>query len=186
MLRIGVTGHRKLADVATVEASIEIALAAIAARFPAKPLRVLSALAEGSDRIVARHVLARPGARLIAVLPLPRSDYMTDFESQRSREEFLDLLGEAESEIELPPRGSRIEAYEQVGRYVAEHSDVLVAVWDGLPASGRGGTAEIVEWARGLGKPICHVWAGNSRKDPAKPTDIGEKHGMVEYINFGV
>lgn len=186
MLRIGVTGHRKLADVAAVEAGVEIALAAIAARFSAVPLRVLTSLAEGSDRIVARHVLARPGARLIAVLPLARADYMTDFESQRSRKEFLDLLGAAESVIELPSRDSRSEAYEQAGRYVVEHSDMLVAVWDGLPASGRGGTAEIVEWARGLGKPICHVWARNYKKDSPKRTDVGKKHGMVEYINFGI
>jgi transposase len=34
----------------------------------------------------------------------------------------------------------------------------LLIVWDGLPARGRGGTAEIVAWARGLGKPVCQVW----------------------------
>jgi len=176
MLRIGVTGHRKLADGAAVEAGLEMALAAIAARFPAAtPWRVLSALAEGSDRIVARHILARPGARLVAVLPLPKADYMTDFQSQQSREEFLDLLGLAESVIELPLRDSRTEAYEQVGRHVVEHSDVLLAVWDGLPANGRGGTAEIVEWALGLGKPICHVWAG---------TNLSHEHAPLEYINF--
>ena len=83
---------------------------------------------------------------------------MTDFESPQSREEFLALVGEAETVIEMPAANSRTEAYEQAGRYVVEHSDVLVAVWDGLPARGRGGTAEIVAWARGLGKPVCQVW----------------------------
>jgi hypothetical protein len=158
MPRIGVTGHRKLADVAAVEAEVDAALAAIEALFPEEPLRILSSLAEGADRLVARQVLSRPGARLVAVLPLPRLDYMTDFESQGSREEFLALLGEAEAVIEMPARDSRTEAYEQAGRYVVEHSDVLVAVWDGLPASGRGGTAEMVAWARGLGKTVCRVW----------------------------
>jgi hypothetical protein len=60
----------------------------------------------------------------------------------------------------MPARESRTEAYEQAGRYVVEHSDVLVAVWDGLSASGRGGTAEIVAWARGLGKAVFRVWPG--------------------------
>jgi hypothetical protein len=161
MPRIGVTGHRKLADVAAIEAGVEAALAAIEARFPKEPLRILSSLAEGADRLVAQRVLSRPGARLIAVLPLPRLDYMADFESQQSREEFLALLGEAEAVIELPPRDSRTEAYERAGRYVVEHADVLVAVWDGLPALGRGGTAEIVAWARGLGKSVYRVWPGN-------------------------
>jgi hypothetical protein len=43
--------------------------------------------------------------------PLPRPDYIADFESQQSREQFLGLLGEAESVIELPPRDRRSEAY---------------------------------------------------------------------------
>jgi hypothetical protein len=160
MPRIGVTGHRHLADVAAIDAGVEAALAAMEARFPEEPLRILSSLAEGADRLVARRVLARPGARLVAVLPLPRLDYMADFESQQSREEFLALLGEAEAVVEMPPRDNRAEAYEQAGRHVVEHSDALIAVWDGLPALGRGGTAEIVAWARGLGKTVYRVWTG--------------------------
>jgi hypothetical protein len=160
MPRIGVTGHRKLADVAAIEAGVDAALAAIEARFPNEPLRILSSLAEGADRLVAQRILACSGARLVVVLPLPRFDYMADFESQQSREEFLALVGEADALIEMPARERRAEAYEQAGRYVVEHSDVLVAVWDGLPARGRGGTAEIVEWARGLGKAVIRVWLG--------------------------
>jgi len=118
----------------------------------------LSSLAEGADRLVVRRVLSRPGARLVAVLPLSKLDYMADFESQQSREEFVALLNEAETVIEMPVADSRSGTYEQAGRYVVEHSDVLVAVWDGLPARGRGGTAEIVEWARSLGKPVYRVW----------------------------
>jgi hypothetical protein len=175
MLRIGVTGHRKLAEGAGIEAGIEVALAAIEARFPGASWQVLSALAEGADRIVARHALARPGVQLVAVLPLPRLDYLTDFESPQAKKEFLGLLHEAESVIELPPRDRRDEAYEQAGHYVVEHVDVLVAVWDGLPTTSRGGTAAIVEYARGLGKPICHIWAG---------TGARHKHAPVEFINF--
>jgi hypothetical protein len=165
MPRIGVTGHRKLADVAAIEAGVDAALAAIEARFPEEPLRILSSLAEGADRLVARRVLLRPGARLVAVLPLPRLDYMADFESQQSREEFMALVGEAETVIEMSAAKSRVEAYEQAGRYVVEHSDVLVAVWDGLPAGGRGGTAEIVAWGQGLGKAVIRVWPGVASED---------------------
>jgi hypothetical protein len=117
-------------------------------------------LAEGADRLVARRVLCRPGAQLGAVLPLTKLDYMTDFESEQSREEFLALLDEAGTVIEMAASGSRTEAYEKAGRYVVEHSDVLVAVWDGLPSLGRAGTAEIVAWARGLGRAVYRVWPG--------------------------
>src|ERR1035437_7503961 len=107
MPRIGVTGHRQLPDGPAVEAGVDAALAAIEARFPGEPLRILSSLAEGADRLVARRVLARPGASLVAVLPLPRLDYLADFESPQSREEFLELLGEAETVIEMPAPDSR-------------------------------------------------------------------------------
>jgi hypothetical protein len=69
-------------------------------------------------------------------------------------------VGEAEAVVEMSPRDNRAEAYQQAGRYVVEHSAVLLAVWDGLPAGGRGGTAEIVAWARGLGKGVIRVWLG--------------------------
>ena len=36
-------------------------------------------------------------------------------------------------------------------------SDVLIAVWDGEPARGRGGTAEVVAYARSLGKPVVLI-----------------------------
>ena len=185
MPRIGVTGHRKLADIAAVEAGVDAALGAIEARFPKEPLRILSSLAEGADRIVARHVLSRPGARLVAVLPLSRADYMTDFESQESREEFLALLAEAETVIEMPARDIRTEAYEQAGRYVVEHSEVLVAVWDGLPARGRGGTAEIVAWARGLGKPIYRVWAGEADASELHPNSVSTGTGLATTRDKG-
>jgi hypothetical protein len=36
-------------------------------------------------------------------------------------------------------------------------SDVLIALWDGLPARGKGGTAEVVEYATALGKPVLII-----------------------------
>jgi hypothetical protein len=72
----------------------------------------------------------------------------------------------------------------RIGRHIVEHSDVVVAAWDGLPAQGRGGTAEIVAKAKALGKPICRIWAGNYKKDLENRTDVGGKHGTVELINF--
>ena len=84
----------------------------------------------------------------------------------------------------MPPSASRNEAYEKTGFFIAEHSDVVIAVWDGLPSQGRGGTADVVARARKLGTPICHIWAGNFKNDPEKRTDVGNKHGALEYINF--
>ena len=64
-------------------------------RYPHTPLVLLSALAEGADRLVARVGLAA-GARLIAVLPMPRSLYEIDFKSPVSLEEFAKLVQQAD------------------------------------------------------------------------------------------
>jgi hypothetical protein len=66
-------------------------------------------------------------------------------------------MDEASLVTVLPAGGSREAAYAQVGHYVVDRSDVLVAVWDGLPARGPGGTAEIVAHARDRGVPLFLV-----------------------------
>jgi hypothetical protein len=55
---------------------------------------VLSPLAEGADRVVARAVLDYRGAHLDVVLPLSIEDYLEDLEPEYSMEEFRDLLAE--------------------------------------------------------------------------------------------
>ncbi len=64
------------------------------------------------------------------------------------------------------PEEERKRAYERVGRHVADHCDVLIAVWDGRPSRGRGGTAEIVEYARRKRLPLIIV----SSADPGQLT----------------
>ena len=197
MLRVGITGHIGLdpARMKELEGGIDQAIERIEQKYRDRYLTVFSPLAVGADRIVARKLLDREATRLIAVLPVPAEDYLDDFgptdlhhvdyDGAELRQEFRHWISERAIEvIPMPLSATRNEAYEKAGVYIARHSDVMIAVWDGLPSQGRGGTAEIVECASKLGKPICHVWAGNYKKDPAKRTDVGAKHGTVEYINF--
>jgi len=44
-----------------------------------------------------------------------------------------------------------------VGRWVVDHSDHLVAVWDGMAARGPGGTGDVVAYARERGHPVTVV-----------------------------
>src|SRR5262249_34888170 len=48
----------------------------------------------------------------------------------------------------------RDQAYVGGGREIVDLCDVLFALWDGKAATGRGGTAEVVEYARQLGRPL--------------------------------
>ena len=77
------------------------------------PIIVLSALAEGADRLVARVALAQ-GARLIAPLPLPVEEYRRDFEPglrPGNGEEFDELLAQAIAAPVMPfTRGNSLEA----------------------------------------------------------------------------
>lgn len=184
MIRIGVTGHRILAEPEKIDAGVEDALRRIESAFPGEPVTGVSALAEGADRIVARHVLDRPGSGLIVPLPVPTSDYLSDFESDESRAEFLRLLQRAGHVEEMPSTATRDRAYEAAGEYVLNNSDVLIAIWDGENAQGRGGTGDIVARARERGLPIAWVHAGNREPGTHRPTSLGDEQGRVTFENI--
>lgn len=165
---IGVTGHRKLKEPAALAAQVRRVLEQVVqeAAPPAPSLRVLSPLAEGADRLVAREVLRFSGAELEVVLPLAEADYLKDFKASESRDEFEEFLSRAGRVIELAPAKTRSEAYLQVGRYVVDHCDVLIALWDGKPAGGRGGTAEIVQYARVERRALYWVHTADPKCEP--------------------
>jgi hypothetical protein len=181
MAAVGVTGHRVLTERERIEAGIADALGQIEVAFPGQPLTVISSLAEGADRLVVHQVLARPGARLIVPLPMPVPDYLTDFEEGESKDEFLALLQRAAEVVHLSSSDSRDGAYEAAGVYVLEHCDVLLAVWDGQPAQGQGGTGDIVTIARQRGVPLAWVHAGNRKPGTAEPTSLGSEQGLVTF-----
>ncbi len=159
-LVVGVTGHRDLRpeDVPALEALVRATLTGVQERYPATPLRLLSPLAEGSDRLVAR-VAREAGVRFVVPLPLPQALYEEDFETEASRAEFRELLAAAAHVYELPlvegntpeglrePGDQRDRQYAQVGAFIARHSQVFLALWDGREGAGfdkTGGTSEIV------------------------------------------
>lgn len=147
MTRLGVSGHRYYLHADEVTAMT----ADVIDRLVGDDLAptVLSNLAEGADRLVAKLVLAHPGARLEAVLPLPPDKYVTDFDTEGSRRCFTDLLDQASAVTVVlqVPGEAREAAYERAGRAIVDACDVLVALWDGELSRGRGGTAEIVQYA---------------------------------------
>src|SRR4029079_14181772 len=114
----------------------------------------VSPLAEGADQIAAE-VALEYGYRLHAVLPFKRDDYRIDMAGEAAAAQFDNLRGRAPTWRELPgDRSNEPEAYAMAGRGTVAHCDILIAVWDGLKARGRGGTAEVVETAIARGTPV--------------------------------
>ena len=180
-LRIGVTGHRVLADIELVRAGVEKALARIEGSHPGRALIVVSALAEGADQLVTEAVLRRPDGRLEAVLPLPRSDYIGSFTTPVSRASFLHMVDRADFVTELPARADHDEAFAAASERMLGGIDVLIAVWDGAAAQGSAGTADVVARARARYMPLAWIHAGNRVPGTMEATTLGPDQGRVTY-----
>ena len=159
-LVIGITGHRDLRaeDIAALETRVRAIFSELKERYPQTPLILLSPLAEGADRLVARVALER-GARLIVPMPLSQIEYTRDFVTAESRAEFEGLLAKAERSLELPllPGNTqdniqeterRADQYAFVGAYVVRHCQILIALWNGVHLKEGGGTGQIIEFQR--------------------------------------
>jgi hypothetical protein len=135
-------------------------------------VRILSPLAEGADRIVAHAGLAL-GADLQCPLPFHEEEYCRDFSTESSRQEFHALLAKASAVFQIDGvRDAADVAYERIGRLVLEQSDFLIAIWDGEPAAGRGGTTQIVEEALAQNVPV--IWLHAALQNPPYVLLTGE------------
>lgn len=114
-------------------------------------------------------------------LPLPPDDYLKDFVFPETGEEFRNLLASAEEVIQIPRTSSRDENYKLAGEFVLHNCDVLLAVWDGQPPQGKGGTGQVVALARELQLPLAWVRAGNRKPETNEPTTLGAAQGRVEF-----
>lgn len=151
---VGFTGHRQLDNEAAAAGALATALAELKRLAPGEWIAVSSAAA-GSDLLFARRALDS-GMSWQALLPLPAANFREDFSPQEWREAET-LLTSAQSVTELAGSASREEAYLDCGIETVNACDVLIALWDGEPARGRGGTADVVTYARELGKPLIVV-----------------------------
>jgi hypothetical protein len=120
-------------------------------------LRFVSPLADGADQIAAE-VALELGWQLQAVLPFSREQYRASLANHGARERFDDLLNHAHCTLELPgDEHHSLESYVMTGRATVAHCDILIAIWDGRPPRGRGGTGEVVQLALTRGTAILHL-----------------------------
>jgi hypothetical protein len=174
VVRVGVSGHRDESEDATnlrqqvlwaLQEISKIALEAFnegRAYFDPKQekpiLRLISPLAEGADRLVAKVALDKK-YELQCPIPFSIENYKKDFPD--SVAEFDLLLHQAKKPFILDypytPEDEQPEGYQAAGRLVVRQSDVLIAIWNGRPAKGIGGTGLIVQEALAYGIPTLRV-----------------------------
>ena len=110
---------------------------------------MLNSLAAGADTVCAQEALSL-GMELVCPLPMEIDEYRKDFAGPEI-EVFEHLIEQASDVFIAPATEPFMEGrdfrYREAGLYVALHSHVLLALWDGKPATPEGcGTAEVVSF----------------------------------------
>lgn len=159
---VGMTGHRDLHDVETarwVSGVVGAELERVGATAG------VCCLAVGADQIFAEELLRR-GLALVAVIPSQRYD--ETFETSEDRARYRALVTRSTRAINLAHKENTEEAFLAGGLAVVDGAPLLMAVWDEQPSRGLGGTADIVAYARGLGRRIIYI--NPFRRSVARPT----------------
>jgi hypothetical protein len=162
---IGVTGHRDIPkeDEEWIRKAVYERLTELKKQYVHSPFYLISGLAEGADRLVAEAAL-EIGFGLLAALPMDQAEYEKDFETPASLQHFRDLISRAQKCFVVQAvtdndenEQNRNERYLALGHYVARHSQIVIALWDGVSEQvtpdGKtqvlmGGTADVVRLCR--------------------------------------
>jgi hypothetical protein len=157
--RIAITGHRGLSE--QVSALIGKAVRSALSRFDPAGLVGISCLADGADQIFAQAVLDHGGALEVIV---PASAYR-DALPEEARLTYDELLHRATTVRLLDHQESTSSAHMDASENMLQNADHLFAVWDGKPARGFGGTADVVDHARSIGIPVTVFWPDGAVRD---------------------
>lgn len=158
MPRIAISGHRGLppATERLIDQAIRTALTETDAQIIG-----LSCLADGADQLFARAVLDH-GGTIEAVIPAER--YREGL-PEETHPEYDRLLNAAAKAHHLPYVESNEEAHMAASAHMLDQADELWAVWDGKPARGYGGTADVVAHAHEHGIPVRVFWPEGAQRD---------------------
>jgi len=154
-MTIAVTGHRDIVIDENLIAQIDTFFMQMLERY--EKVTLMSALADGADQLVAKRALKHKDIYLEVPLPLPQEDYektLTD------KSNFLKLLHEATRSYVLPK--VHTHSYKNLGYYLVQNADIVLALWDGTYNAERGGTGDVVRYAKSQNTTIVHILSKRS------------------------
>lgn len=198
ILSVGITGHRSIADEPIVSDAVEAAITSVLQALEngsrrstaAKPfatsrrfrLKIVSMLAEGAD-LLGMQAGLDCGAELVGVLPFDEKSYRDAFANAPSRTLFDTVWSKLSSIVVLRGFVGDDASYEQANRAILDRADVVIAVWDGDPARGRGGTGDVVHEALERGLPVI-VISPHANTTPKLLGPAGETSFSADLLDF--
>lgn len=147
-MKLGITGHQKLDNSVWVRQEILRVI-----ELQGSPVIGVTSLAVGTDQLFAQAVLDSAGSLYIIV---PCEEYTKAFDPT-GRAEYERLLSKAAAREVMSSVACDEKAYFSAGKKVIDISDLVIAVWNGKPAAGLGGTGDVVEYIRLQEKPYIHL-----------------------------
>jgi hypothetical protein len=177
---VGFTGHRRLREPEKVGALLRQLLHSLGSEIPGQ-LVGHSSVAIGGDTLFAE-ACSSSGIPWIALLPLAEGDFKCDF-TEADWNKARQLLQTALRVESLVGAKDRNVAYLECGLATVEEADLMIAIWDGEPSRGTGGTAEVVTHARNFGKPLIliHPDSLTTHRERFAPDYFSDPE--MEYLN---
>jgi hypothetical protein len=156
---VGITGHRRLS--ATTSTLVDIAIRENLRGRGGGDLVGVTCLADGADTIFAQAVLDLGGAIEVVV---PATRYREGLPAEH-HPTYDRLLPVASAVHRLGYEESDSESHMAASLRIIDMISELFAVWDGKPARGYGGTADVVAAARQKGRSVVILWPEGSTRD---------------------
>ncbi len=150
-MKAGITGHQNLGSAENIFWLSERLRSAI------KQNNIdigLTSLAIGADQLFAE-TLKDMHIRYIAIIPC--NGYEQTFTTSNDLEKYNSFLRSAFEIVNLPFDKPSEVAFYEAGKQLASTSDMIIAIWDGQPAKGLGGTGDIVKYALSIKRTVLHI-----------------------------
>ncbi len=189
VFRVGFSGHQQLGDQATiafVSQSIRKLLTEYLeqARQRNQEILVYSALAPGADQVFVKAALE---LCISVEAIIPCTQYEEIFTTPVSLKEYQSLRNSCRKIHQLPAQACSDEAYLDAGQWIVNRCDLLILAWNGYPAGGRGGTADVASYARTLKRPFVHIHTrlhtiqqyGSLRENPQAPCGVPRREQAI-------
>ncbi len=189
-INIAVTGHRDISinDTELYKSIIIKIIKDYKNKYPNSEIQILSGMAEGAD-ILAAEAALELGIKLVAVLPMSKENYINTFSNKEtSTPVFEKVLSKAYKVIDL----SKIykscyednQSYVQLGVYLTEHAQSIIALWNGIDNNNAGGTSTVVKYAlEGMPKKFRDKYCIVDRYDTIPVHHIPVKRQKVKLGN---